>query len=278
VSLTLHLRETPPGRISLAGLTPDRLGALSMAEIERLPLAWGNERLRVADLFRVEGEPCATLRFEGGHPRFADIGGGMAGGVCEVFGDGGDFLARAMRGGRLEVFGSAGSFAASGLTGGDVIIHGNAGDRLGAAMPWLGAGMAGGRVVVHGNVGERCGDKLRRGEIFIGGDAGAFCGTRLVAGSIAVAGRVGGYAGYAMRRGTLLLLGGGFAPAPTFAETVAASEAYLGLLWRHWRSIFGGAGPFAAFAQRAIAENPAPRRWLGDLAEAGRGEILLFEP
>jgi formylmethanofuran dehydrogenase subunit C len=278
VSLTLHLRETPPGRISLAGLTPDRLCSLAVGEIERLPLAWGNETLQVADLFRVEGEPCATLRFEGGHPRFADIGGGMADGVCEVFGDGGDFLARDMRGGRLEVFGSAGSFAATGLAGGEVVIHGSAGDRLGAAFPWMSAGMRGGRVVVHGNVGERCGDKLRRGEIYVGGDAGAFCGARLVAGTIAVAGQVGGYAGYAMRRGTLMLLGGAFAPAPTFVPAIAASEAFLGLLWRHWRSIFGGAGPFAAFAQRAIAQNPLPRRWLGDLAEAGRGEILLFEP
>ncbi len=276
MSLTLTLRQPPPGRVSLAGITPDRLAALSLAAIERLPLRWGRESLALGDLFRVGGSPDEHLVFEGGDRRFSELGAAMAAGTCELIGEGGDFLGRDMRGGRLVVRGSVERFAASGMAGGELHIAGDAGDHLGAAPPWLAAGMRGGRVVVDGDVGSRCADKLRRGEIFVAGSAGSFCAARMVAGSVIVAGGIGPHAGYAMRRGTLLALGAAWSPPPTFVATVMCADAYLGLLWRDWVARFAADSPFTGFARRAMAERLVPRRWMGDLGSGGRGEVFAF--
>ena len=274
MSLTLSLKAAPPGRISLAGITPDRLATLAAAEIERLPLVWGKTTCAVGDFFRVAGGHGEHLVFDGMHARFADVGAGMRAGLCEVRGDAGDFVARDMRGGRLVVHGSVGHYAASGLVAGELSVTGRAGDYLGAALPWLGAGMRGGCVVVHGDVGMRCGDKMRRGEIFIGGNAGDFFATRMVAGTIAIAGRLGAHAGLSMRRGTLVLLNADYAPPPTFVETVMCADAYLNLLWRSWSARFAASDQFGAHARRAMADQRKPRRWMGDLAADGRAEVL----
>jgi formylmethanofuran dehydrogenase subunit C len=276
MSLTLSLRQAPPGRISLFGITPDQLAGRPLAEIEKLPLAWGRDTPALGEFFKASGVADGRLIFDGCDQRFCDLGGGMSSGECEVLGDAGDFLGRDMRGGRLVVRGSVGRFAASGLSGGEVHVGGNVGDRLGAALPWLAAGMRGGRVVVAGSVGERCGDKMRRGEIFIAGDVGAFCATRMVAGSVIVAGRVGAHAGYGMRRGTLLLLGDAYALPATFAETAMAADTYLRLVWRDWLARFDASSPFAAFAQMAKEGGVCARRWMGDIGSDGRGEVIGF--
>lgn len=273
MSIVLTLRQAPPGRISLFGVTPDRLGAMSVAEIENIELAWGREKPALGDFFKVSGEPCDSLIFDGIDRCFCDVVGGMAAGQCEVRGDAGDFLGRDMRGGSVRVHGSVGDFAASGLAGGELRIDGDAGDRLGAALPWLAGGMRGGRVVVAGNVGARCGDKLRRGGIFVAGDVGPFCATRMVAGTIAVAGRLGEHAGYGMRRGTLFVLGERFAPPATFGETALCTDAYLRLVWRDWLDRFETDNVFAGFA-RAAMEGRGLRRWMGDMASDGRGEVI----
>lgn len=273
MSLRLTLRQPPPGRISLAGIVPNRLAALAMADIERLPLAWGKETPALGEFFRVAGAPGPHLVFEGMDARFCDVARGMAAGECEIHGAAGDFVAADLLGGRVVVRGSVGAFAASGMRGGELHVQGDAGERLGAALPWQAAGMRGGRVIVDGSVGARCGDKMRRGEILVAGDAGDFCAARMVAGTLAVAGRVGAHAGYGMRRGTLLLLLPGAEPplAPTFVETAFAADVFLRLLRRHWLATLDAGG---AFARRAGAAEWRARRWLGDLASDGRGEVI----
>lgn len=272
MTLRLTLHQPPPGRISLAGVTPERLAALSVAQIERLPLAWGNETPPLGEFFRACGAPGLHLVFEGMDARFCDVARGMTAGECEVVGDAGDFAAAELAGGRVAVRGRVGAFAASGMRGGELHVRGDAGERLGGALPWQAAGMQGGRAIVEGSAGPRCGDKMRRGEIFVAGDAGDFCAARMVAGTIAVAGRIGAHAGYAMRRGTLLLLGSAAAPPPTFVETAPAAEAYLRLLRRHWRAHLDAGSVFAGRA--GGSEEWRARRWLGDLASDGRGEII----
>lgn len=278
MSLTLTQHTAPPGRIALAGITPDRLAGMGVAEIERIELHWGKNGFALADFFRVSGTPGATLAVAGADPRFSALGGGMRSGRLVVEGEAGDFIGQDMAGGTIEVRGNAGHFAASGMAGGELRIAGNAGDSLGAALPWLGAGMKGGRVVVAGSVGARCADRLRRGEIFIGGNVGEFCGTRMVAGTIVLAGTLGARAGFAMRRGTLLLLGAAFDPPPTFVETVMCAEAYLGLVWRDWAARFEATDRFGAYARQALAAPRPARRFMGDLATGGRGEVFAFAP
>lgn len=272
MSLTLTLRQPPPGRISLAGIVPDRLAALSLADIERLPLAWGRETPALGDFFAVSGAAGPQLVFEGMDARFCDLARGMAAGECEVRGHAGDFVAADMTGGRVTVHGGVGAFAAACMCGGELHVRGDAGERLGAALPWLAGGMRGGRVIVEGSAGPRCGDRMRRGEILVAGDAGDFCAARMVAGTVAVAGRVGRHPGYGMRRGTLLLSGEDPAPGPTFVETACAAEAYLRLLYRHWQATLDAENPFARFA--VAATQMRARRWLGDLACDGRGEVI----
>ena len=271
MSLRLTLRQPPPGRISLAGVTPDRLATLSAAQIERLPLRWGKESAALGEFFGVSGAPGLHLVFDGMDARFCDLARGMAAGECEIEGEAGDFVAAELAGGRVTVRGGVGAFAASGMRGGELHVRGDAGERLGAALPWQAAGMQGGRVIVDGSAGARCGDKLRRGEILVAGDAGDFCAARMVAGTIAVAGRVGAHAGYAMRRGTLLLFGAEAALSPTFVETACAADIYLRLLRRHW---LAGLEAGNVFARRAGGADWRGRRWLGDLASDGRGELI----
>ena len=266
MSLRLTLRQSPPGRISLAGIVPDKLARMTAADIERLPLRWGKETPALGDFFRVAGAPDA---------RFCDVARGMTAGECEIGGDAGDLVAADLRGGRVTVHGRVGAFAASGMRGGELRVSGDAGERLGAALPWLAAGMRGGRVLVAGNVGARCGDKMRRGEIFVAGDAGDFCAARMVAGTLAVAGRVGAHAGYGMRRGTLLLFGAAPSMPPSFVETACVADAYLRLLRRHWLETLDAGNVFARHAGRAGEWRG--RRWLGDLAGDGRGEVMHFD-
>ncbi len=272
MSWRLTLRQPPPGRISLAGIVPERLAGMSAAQIERQPLRWGRQTPALGEFFRVSGAPGLHLVFEDMDARFCDLARGMAAGECEIHGDAGDFVAAELAGGSVTVHGNLGRFAACGMRGGALHVRGDAGERLGAALPWQMAGMQGGRVIVDGSVGARCGDRMRRGEILVGGNAGEFCAARMVAGTLAVAGRVGAHAGYAMRRGTLLLFGAEAALPSTFVETAPAAEVYLRLLRRHWLETLDAG---SVFVRRAgAAAEWCARRWLGDLASDGRGEII----
>jgi formylmethanofuran dehydrogenase subunit C len=148
VTLTLTLRETPPGPIDAEALRPDRLAGLSRPEIERLELWHGNRRMALGELFAVSGAATQDVRVEGDLERVAGLGAGMAGG-------------------RLTLVGGAGPHAGAGMSDGELIVEGDAGD-------WTGADMRGGRLVVQGSVGRRLGGAyvgaragMRGGEILV---------------------------------------------------------------------------------------------------------------
>jgi formylmethanofuran dehydrogenase subunit C len=150
---------------------------------------------------------------------------------------------------------------------GFLTINGNAGDFLGGALPGNKMGMKGGTVLVKGNAGERVGDHLRRGVILIEGNAGDYCGSRMTAGTIAVMGQVGNHLGYAMRRGTLLLWNQPKIPT-TFNDCGTHTLAFLPLLFASFKSLN------SKFADSAAAFNRV-QRFGGDMAEMGRGEVLI---
>jgi len=122
-------------------------------------------------------------------------------------------------------------------------------------------------VLVKGNVGERAGDHMRRGTILIEGNAGDYCGSRMTAGTIAVMGQTGRYAGYAMRRGTLLLWNQPQLPA-SFNDCGAHTLGFLPMLFASFKSLN------SRFADAAVGFN-RDRRYAGDMAEMGRGEVLV---
>ena len=264
----LILREPPPLPIEVSALSPEALARLSAAELERTPLALGRRTLALAELFRVEGGPGPRLTFAGPCARLDGIGRALDSGEVRVEGDAGHEAGAGQTAGEIRIEGSAGDHAALGMRGGVLAIAGGAGDFLGATPPGEQLGMRGGLVTVGGSVGGRTGDRMRRGMILIAGDAGPACGARMVAGTIAVAGRLGPLPALRMRRGTILAAAAPEGVPDTFAGTGRTELTIVRLLARR-------IGPAAPWLERLLAA-PAPRRFAGDLAVDGKGEILLF--
>ena len=172
-----------------------------------------------------------------------------------------------MKGGTINVSGDTGLYTACEMKNGLIQIDGNAGDFLGGALPGNKQGMKGGTVLVKGNAGQRAGDHMRRGQILIEGNAGDYCGSRMVAGTIAVMGSTSRYLGYAMRRGTLLLWKPPQLPA-TFNDCGSHTLAFLPLLFASFKNLDSRFADDEAAFKRV-------QRYGGDMAETGRGEVLV---
>ena len=224
---------------------------------------------RVDSLFTVAGGFVSKLEIQYGCDKLDRIGEGMTHGSIIVRGDAGAYAGAGMKGGHLRVEGNAGAFAAAGMAAGVIHVTGNVGDFLAAAIPGDHRGMRGGTVVVGGNAGDRAGDRMRRGMVLIEGNAGDYCASRMVAGTIAVWGQVGAFAGLGMKRGTLLLRTAPGRFVPTFNDCGESTQGFLTLLVRSWRSLSAKFGGQPAMHVRV-------RRYVGDLANGGRGEIVVW--
>ncbi|MGH8718578.1 MAG: formylmethanofuran dehydrogenase subunit C [Burkholderiales bacterium] len=268
-ALTFKLAEPPKQRVDCSALTPDKLAGKTRADIGALPLQSGNRKLRVGELFSLSGDDASEIVIENSSDKLDRIGAGMQDGVITVRGDVGACLGLAMKSGTIAVHGNCGILAAAELAGGMVDIGGSCGDFVGGALAGNRRGMAGGIVIVRGNAGARAGDHMRRGALLIEGNCGDFCGARMVAGTIAVLGTVGDGAGFAMQRGTLLLSSLPKNMLATFNDCGSHNLGFLPLLVQSWRRLPG------RFAQLEIRQRV--RRYMGDLATSGKGEILVWE-
>jgi formylmethanofuran dehydrogenase subunit C len=267
-ALTFSLKSPPRQRVDVGALTPDQLAGKSPAEICGLPLQIGNRKSTVDELFNIEGDDTANIVFRGLTGKLDYVGKTMRTGAIRVEGDAGSYLGFQMQGGRLEVTGNADAYAACEMKDGMLLIRGNAGDFLGASLPGNKKGMAGGVVIVKGNTGDRVGDHMRRGAILIEGSAGDYLGSRMSAGTIAVSGRVGAHIGYAMNRGTLLLLQAPESVPPTFNDCGCHSLGFLPLLLKSFSKLDTSFGMLGDSVNRV-------RRYAGDMAGLGKGEILI---
>jgi formylmethanofuran dehydrogenase subunit C len=269
MTLSLTLREAPAQRIDMSPLSADHLVGKSTAQVAAMELTCGNRKVRVDGLFTVSGTFASELRIVNGCDKLDRLGEGMTHGSILVQGDVGAYAGVGMQGGHIEVEGNAGAWAASGMSGGMLRIGGNVGDFLAAAVPGAHRGMAGGTVVVSGDAGDRVGDHMRRGMVLIEGNAGDYCAARMGAGTIAVWGTVGIAPGLGMKRGTLLMRDVPRHMLPTFNDCGATSHGFLSLMVRAWRPLS------ASFGSRAESDVRA-RRFVGDQANDGRGEILVW--
>lgn len=267
--LMLALKDVPQQRVDCSPLVPERLGGMSRGQIAAIELATGNGKVRVGALFDLTGEDASDLVILNSCDKLDGIGQGMAHGCITVEGDAGAYLGQGMSGGEIELTGNAGMFAAAQMRGGSIHIQGSVGDFLAAALPGEHRGMAGGDVIVRGNAGDRVGDRMRRGTVLIEGDAGDYCASRMTAGTIAVLGRTGANAGFAMNRGTLLLRQAPVQWLPTFSDCGTHELGFLRLLLNSWRSLPSRFAGLPADATRV-------HRYVGDLANGGRGEILVW--
>lgn len=262
-ALTFRLRESPPERLDLSRLVPSRLAGLSAADMERLPVGTTRLGLVAGDIFAVAPGDAAEIRIVGGSSRLDRVGEGMSAGRILVEGDVGQRLGFAMAGGDIHVAGSAGPFTASGARAGTIHIDGDAGAQAGGAVHGAMRGLNGGTLVIGGRAGPRLGDRMAAGLILVG-QAGEFTGCRMIAGTI-VSGTVGDHAGYAMRRGTLVVQDHGRL-APGFVDTGRHRLVILRLLRQ-------ALAPFPA-RWRGLVPGDA-RRFSGDMATLGKGEILV---
>jgi formylmethanofuran dehydrogenase subunit C len=264
--LVFTLRGEPEQRLDLSPLTPDRLKGLSLKEIAALELHTTKRRVTAGELFEIQEGDAADVRFEGGSERFDRIGHEMRSGSITIEGDAGLQAGRWMAGGVLNIKGNTGPWTGSGMKAGHIVISGNAGDWLGGPLPGELAGMRGGLVHVQGNVGREAGHRLRRGTIFIEGNAGPYAGRAMIAGTLLIGGRAGSLPGYLMRRGTIVL---GQLPeelSPTFNYCGRFELVFAQLLSSELRD--------AKIRASAMLAKPL-RRYAGDLAAGGKGEILL---
>jgi formylmethanofuran dehydrogenase subunit C len=266
-ALTLTLKKRPDQRIDMSPLVCQKLEGLTPVEIGQLELPMGNRTVPVDELFKISGEDVQHIIIAGSFNKLDGIGKELDGGKITIEGDAGAYLGQSMKSGVINVQGSAGLYAGCEMKGGLIEIDDNAGDFLGAALPGNKQGMKGGTILVKGNVGERAGDHMRRGVILIEGNAGDYCGSRMVAGTIAVMGQTGRYLGYAMRRGTLLLWNKPQLSA-TFNDCGSHTLAFLPILFSSFKQFN------SRFADSSAAFNRV-RRYGGDMASTGKGEILL---
>jgi formylmethanofuran dehydrogenase subunit C len=154
------------------------------------------------------------------------------------------------------------------MAGGVLRVGGRAGDRLGAARPGASKGMTGGEIVVHGSAGAEAGASARRGLIVVCGDVGERAGRAMIAGSLIVLGAAGRGAARWSKRGTLVVMGA-VEVAPTFRYACAFRPPHLRLTLIYLRTRYALPIP-----DRYV--NGLYRRYSGDMAELGKGEILQW--
>jgi len=264
--LILKLKSPLTERIDLSGVSPAALVGQNAGEISRIRVSGGPAPIDLGDVFYVSGTPGETITIEGGSERMDDVGAGLAGGTVIVFGDVGARAGLGMTGGRLVVRGCTGPLLGSGMKAGVIHVAGSAGDQTAAARPGERFGMSGGIVLIDGDCGARAGDRMRRGTIVVRGRCGPSAGSRMMGGTLRADGGFAHGAGALMRRGSLI------APSvdrmlATFADCGVHDLGVLRLLNRFLAETLGPEAP-----------KPLPatvRRFAGDLATIGRGEILL---
>lgn len=265
-AVTLTLRGPVARRLEVECITPNALATLDESAIARLPVWDGPQIVPLGDVFDVRGGRSDRVRVTGDLAMIDALGAGMTAGDLLVDGSVGRYVGTRMSGGVLRVSGDAGYGAGLEMAGGLLDIAGNAGDRLGAGRLAAARGMTGGEIIVRGNAGAEIGATMRRGTVVVAGSAGPRAGLGMIAGNVIVLGSAGEDAGRFNKRGTIAVFGRVSVPStygfactyrpPHIAVTVAHLRAHRGL---------------------AIADDTPTtrfRRYSGDMAELGRGEML----
>jgi len=265
IELTLKEETTIP--LEAEVISPDLLAGLRHQEICRLPVYLGRHKARLGDLFSIKGERSSQIYVQGNLSRVKKMGWGMSTGRLCIAGNGGMHLGAGMTGGEIVVDGNTGDWLGAQMQGGLIRIRGSAGNLVGAAYRGNHTGMNRGLIVIEGNAGNMIGEHMRRGVIVVHGDVGDFPGAMMRGGTLVLAGPVGEGPGAGMHRGTIVVLG----PCrilPSFKYAAAYKPVFLLLLYR-WLKGQGVEIP----GDKVEAEY---RRYCGDLAETGKGEILLW--
>lgn len=204
-------------------------------------------RVALGDLFEIKGEPEGRIRFVGDLEKADRLGAGLGEGEVIVEGD-------------------VGREAGMALAGGSLDIHGDAGPRTGAAPLGFKRGMAGGELIVRGSAGPEAGAAMRRGLLVVVGVAGERTGLGMIAGNVVVLGAAGPDTGLWSKRGSVVALGR-ITPPATYTYACTYQPVHLRLMFTRLRVKYG-----LSIQRRHFTGSY--RRYSGDMAELGKGEIL----
>lgn len=263
--VTLTLRAPLDRRLEADAIVPDRIAGLAAAEVARLVLWDGPQPVPLGDVFDVHGDRAAAVRIAGDASRLDALGAGMSAGSLSIDGPAGRYAGTRMSGGELRIAGDAGDGAGLEMVGGVIDIAGSAGDRVGGARLAAPKGMLGGTIIVRGAAGTDAGARMRRGTI-VCGHAGPRAGAGMIAGSVIVLGDVAGDCGRGNKRGSIVVLGRVAVPRG-YRYACTYRPPHVTLTLRHLRTQY--AVPIRDEWIAALY-----RRYSGDLAELGRGELL----
>jgi formylmethanofuran dehydrogenase subunit C len=208
-------------------------------------------RTSLGDLFQIEGQPNGSIVFTG-----------------EL--DMADRLGAGLQGGEVLVKGNVGSEAGLAMSGGILDIDGDAGPRVGAASLGFKRGMLGGELIVRGSAGSEAGVAMRRGLLVIGRTAGNQTGRGMIAGTVVVLGAAGADTGLWSKRGSIVALGT-ITPPETYAYACTYQPVHLRVMLTRLQS------KYHLPIQRKHLTG-LYRRYSGDMAELGKGEILAWTP
>lgn len=267
--LTLTLKEPPVVPLEAEVLCPDLTSGKTAVEVAALVVWHGKRQRRVGDFFDVEGSGGDELELRGDLARVKWVGRGMTRGRVRVVGNIGMHVGAYMAGGTIEVDGNAGDWVGGEMSGGRIRIRGNAGQQVGSAYRGSMSGMSGGTILVDGSAGIELGMRMKRGLIVVGGLVRDFAGLQMKGGTIVLMKGAEIRTGAWMQRGTIISL----APLrlmPTFARTADYNPTFLRVYAKHLAS-HGIELPFDS-------EQGAYRRYLGDAAVPGKGELLIWQP
>jgi formylmethanofuran dehydrogenase subunit C len=266
---TFTLKERPHVPLEAEVLTPDVIAPLTHDEVCALPVVLGKRQYRVDDFFAVDGPGSDELEIRGDAGRVKWIGRGMTRGRVTIAGNAGMHLGAYMKGGTIEVTGNASDWVGAEMSEGLIHVRGNAGGQIGAAYRGSTSGMRGGTILVEGSAGMEVGMRMRRGLIAVKGPVRDFAGLQMKAGSIFLLGGAEVRTGAWMVRGTIVSLKD-LPLLPTFAYACTYQPPFLRLYARRLRALGFGLPP--------EVEAGAFRRYTGDAAVPGKGEILLWQP
>jgi formylmethanofuran dehydrogenase subunit C len=266
--VTLTLRAPLERALDADAIAADRFASLGSQEISALRLWDGRNSVALGDVFAVDGERSQNVALEGDLAGLHGVGTMMSSGTLEISGSIGNAVGARMRGGEIKVQGSAGDDAGVAMSGGSLLIAGNAGDRVGGALQGASKGMTGGTIIVRGSAAREAGARMRRG-ILCCAATGTGTGLGMIAGNIIVSGAVGEGAGAGNKRGSIIALGTVQIPQ-TYAYACTYRPPHVSLMLLFLR---------ARYALSVSDEHLHGlfRRYSGDLAEIGKGEILEWQ-
>ena len=268
--MRLLLKSSPLARINATILTPEYCCEISPKQLAKQTLASSEGEIAIGDLFKIEQDSSKSLLISGDCKQFDYIGAKMTTSQIKVEGAVGDYAAATMAGGQLEITGDVGHYTACSMSAGAVIIDGNAGEGTGGASIGAVKGMSGGTVLVLGNAGDRTANLMRRGLVVVRGNNGDYAAAGMKAGNLVVLKKNGKRCAYGMHRGTVLLNDTDSAQnlSDTFInQPYSYNMDFLMLLYKHIAQL--------SPTLQSLPRKKLIKRYIGDLAVAGKGEVLV---